>query len=477
MMTSPATRYGAVALLFAVVIAFQLSSGNTPFEFASLENPPADRRINSIRDISDAMVDIAGKANPAVVTVFTERTVRVQQRDPFADFFGPGFFGAPTQPRERQYQQSGQGSGVILSKDGYIVTNNHVIQNADSIRIRTNENKVIAAKLIGADPNTDIAILKVDGEFPAMPLGDSDKLRVGEWILAIGSPMSENLANTVTMGIVSAKGRSNVGLVEMEDFIQTDAAINPGNSGGALLNLDGELVGINTAIASQTGGFQGIGFAIPINMVRNIMTSIIETGKVVRPWVGIYPQDIDATMSRALNLATTDGILVAQVVDEGPAKNAGVQEGDVILEVDGRKVTNASQFRAYVASQVPGKSIKLKINREGRNRDITVKLEELPAEGTLAAGQDALWDRIGFTFETADADKGVRGVQVSAINAQSQAYQAGLRKDDLIIGINRRAVRTAEEASALLEPVKRGEVVLVQLVRGRQSFFFAFEMG
>jgi serine protease Do len=477
MMTSPATRYGAVALLFAVVIAFQLSSGHSPFEFASLENPPADRPINSIRDISDVMVDIAGKANPAVVTVFTERTVRVQQRDPFAEFFGPGFFGAPSQPRERQFQQSGQGSGVILSKDGYIVTNNHVIQDADSIRIRTNENKVIAAKLIGADPNTDIAILKVDGEFPAMPLGDSDKLRVGEWILAIGSPMSENLANTVTMGIVSAKGRSNVGLVEMEDFIQTDAAINPGNSGGALLNLDGELVGINTAIASQTGGFQGIGFAIPINMVRNIMTSIIETGKVVRPWVGIYPQNIDATMSRALNLATTDGILVAQVVEDGPAKKAGVQDGDVILEVDGRKVTNASQFRAYVASQVPGKSIKLKINREGRNRDITVRLEELPAEGTLAAGQDALWDRIGFTFETADADKGVRGVQVTAINAQSQAYQAGLRKDDLIIGINRRAVRTAEEASALLEPAKRGEVVLVQLVRGRQSFFFAFEMG
>jgi serine protease Do len=276
---------------------------------------------------------------------------------------------------------------------------------------------------------------------------------------------------------VSAKGRSNVGLVEMEDFIQTDAAINPGNSGGALLNLDGELVGINTAIASRSGGFQGIGFAIPINMVRNIMTSIIETGKVVRPWVGIYPQDIDATMSRALNLATTDGILVSQVVEEGPAKRAGVQEGDVILEVDGRKVTNASQFRAYVASQVPGKQIKLKINRDGRNRDINIRLEELPAEGTLAAGQDALWDRIGFTFETATAEKGVRGVQVSAINAQSRAYQAGLRKDDMIIGINRRPVRSAEEASALLEPLKRGDVVLVQLVRGRQSFFFAFEMG
>lgn len=477
MLSSSVSRYGAVALLFAAVLAFQLSNGSAPFEFASLENPPSDRPINTLRGFSDAMVDIAGTANPSVVTVFTERTVRVQQRDPFADFFGPGFFGAPSQPRERQFQQSGQGSGVIVSKDGYIVTNNHVIQDADSIRIRTNENRVISAKLIGADPNTDIAIIKVEGAFPAMPLGDSDKLRVGEWILAIGSPMSENLANTVTMGIVSAKGRSNVGLVEMEDFIQTDAAINPGNSGGALLNLDGELVGINTAIASRSGGFQGIGFAIPINMVRNIMASIIETGKVVRPWVGIYPQNIDQTLSRALNLATTDGILVSQVVENGPANKAGVLEGDVILEVDGRKVTNASQFRAYVASQVPGKQIKLKINREGRNRDITIKLEELPADGTLAAGQDALWDRIGFTFDTADADQGIRGVQIAAINAQSKAHQAGLRKDDLIIGINRRAVRTAEEASALLSPIKRGEVVLVQVVRGRQSIFFAFEMG
>ncbi|MEN9839233.1 MAG: hypothetical protein RL177_712 [Bacteroidota bacterium] len=477
MMSSPVTRYGAVALLLAAVVAFQLSSGSSPFEFASLENPPADRTINTLRGFSDAMVDIASKANPAVVTVFTERTVRVQQRDPFAEFFGPGFFGAPSQPREREYQQSGQGSGVILSTDGYIVTNNHVIQNADSIRIRTNENQVLTAKLIGADPNTDIAIIKVDGTFPAMPLGDSDKLRVGEWILAIGSPLSENLANTVTMGIVSAKGRSNVGLVEMEDFIQTDAAINPGNSGGALLNLDGELVGINTAIASRSGGFQGIGFAIPINMIKNIMTSIIETGKVVRPWVGIYPQDIDQTMSRALNLATTDGILVSQVVEEGPAKKAGVQEGDVILEVDGRKVTNASGFRAYIASQVPGKQIRLKINREGRNRDITVRLEELPAEGSLAAGQDALWDRIGFTFESATGEKGMRGIQISAINAQSKAYQAGLRKDDLIIGIQRRAVKSAEEATALLEPLKRGDVVLMQVVRGRQSFFFAFEMG
>lgn len=489
MLQKPYARYGAVALLVAAAVALQLTSEapSAAFQFleSRSENPPADRAIRSLRDMSDAMVDIADKANPTVVTVFTERTIRVRQRDPFAEFFGPGFFGAPSQPREREYSQSGQGSGVIVSRDGYIVTNNHVIANADSIRVRMLDNKVLTAKLIGADPSTDIAIIKVEGRnLPAITLGDSDRLRVGEWILAIGSPLSENLANTVTMGIVSARGRSNVGLIDLEDFIQTDAAINPGNSGGALLNLDGELVGINTAIASRSGGFQGIGFAIPINMVRNIMKSIIETGRVVRPWIGIYFQSIDETMAKALKLPDTNGALVAQVVDDGPAKKAGLQEGDVITEVDGRRIQNGSALRIYVAAQTPGKVVRLKVLRDGRSRDVHVTLGEMPREGTTVAGQGALWDRLGFTLEPLGADK-ARELQipaaagravVSAIDQGSKAFSSGLRKDDVIIGINRRNIRNVEEATAAFDTFRSGDVVLVQVQRGRQTLFFAFSM-
>jgi len=296
--------------------------------------------------------------------------------------------------------------------------------------------------------------------------------------------LSENLANTVTMGIVSARGRSNVGLIDLEDFIQTDAAINPGNSGGALLNLDGELVGINTAIASRSGGFQGIGFAIPINMVRNIMKSIIETGRVVRPWIGIYFQSIDETMAKALKLPNTHGALVAQVVEEGPAKKAGLQEGDVISEVDGRKITDGSALRIYVAAQTPGKVVRLKVFRDGRSRDVNVTLGEMPREGSVEAGKGALWDRLGFTVETLAADR-ARELQVpaaggralvSAIDPSSKAFASGLRKDDILIGINRRNIRTVEEATSALEAMRSGDVVLVQVQRGRQTLFFAFNM-
>jgi serine protease Do len=498
-MSKNVTKYSAVMVLLMIILGFQFYDSAGIFKeetesnvvsLAFLQSPSersdttkaADRPLFSMRDFSNAMVDIADEANPTVVTVFTERTLRVRSVDPFADFFGF----RQGAPRQQEYRQAGQGSGVIVSSDGYILTNNHVISQADTVKVRMMNKKVYPAKVIGADPNTDIAILKIDGvDFPAMRMGDSDNLRVGEWILAIGSPLDENLAHTVTMGIVSAKGRSGVGLLDYEDFIQTDAAINPGNSGGALINLDGELVGINTAIASRSGGFQGIGFAIPVNLARNIMRSIIETGKVTRSYVGVTMQNIDATIARAFNLQTPEGVLISSVVDDSPAAKAGLLEGDVITEADGRKMTNSAQFRGYIAAKAPGDQIRLRVLRNSETVTVTVRVGEMPTDEVLAqSGSRGLWERTGFSVAELSSQKlqelglrnGVRGVIVDEIDEQSAAFRNNLRKDDVIMGVNRRAVRTVQEFNQFVGSVESGQVVLLQVLRGRTSSFVAFEI-
>lgn len=496
-MSTKMKQFSGVFLLVLLIVALRI--WDNPFELNELDQKeipatlaflyepptsqadnPADRPLRSLRDFSNAMVEIADLANPTVVTVFTERTRRVQRFDPFADFFGR------PQQRPQEYRQSGQGSGVIVSTDGYIITNNHVISEADTVNVRLMNNRVYPARVVGADPNTDIAVLKIEGnDFPAMPLGNSDDLRVGEWILAIGSPLDENLAHTVTQGIVSAKGRSGVGLMEFEDFIQTDAAINPGNSGGALINLDGQLVGINTAIASRSGGFQGIGFAIPINIARNIMRSIVETGRVTRSFVGITMQNIDPNIARAFNLNTPEGVLISNVSEGSPAEKAGLKEGDVILEADRRKVNNMNQFRGYIAAKAPGDRLRLKIMRDAKEIEVTVTVEEMPSEEQMArSGSRGLWDRTGFAVVDLTPDKlrelgyptGTRGVIVDEIDEESTAYRSNLRKDDIIVGVNRRAVRSLEEFNQLVGSVEAGQVVLLQVQRGRMTSFVAFEI-
>ena len=500
-MSTSVTKYSAFFILLILVVALRVSdnpfsesadlNAKTNSSLAFLQDPipnddkkPADRPLQSMRDFSNAMVEIAEGANPTVVTVFTQRTIRRRAIDPFADFFryGPG----GGQPQEREYKQAGQGSGVIVSADGYILTNNHVISSADTVKIRMMNNQVYSATVVGADPNTDIAVLKIEGvDLNAMKLGDSDELRVGEWILAIGSPLDENLAHTVTMGIVSAKGRSGVGLLDYEDFIQTDAAINPGNSGGALINLDGELVGINTAIASRSGGFQGIGFAIPVNLARNVMRSIIETGKVTRSYVGITMQNIDANIARAFDLKTPEGVLIASVVEGSPAEKAGLKEGDVIKEADGRKMANSAQFRGYVAAQAPGDEIALTVLRDNDQINITVKIYVMPEQEIIAsAGSRGLWERTGFAvvnltnakLQELGLQSGVGGVIVDEISEQSAAFANNLRKDDIITAVNRRPVRNIDEFNQLVSNVEPEQVVLLQVVRGRTSSFVAFEI-
>ncbi|MGH7449941.1 MAG: Do family serine endopeptidase, partial [bacterium] len=382
-----------------------------PGESASVV-PAKDRPIASLRDLNIAFVEIAESVNPTVVTVFIEQIFKVRQTptpfgfpfsgDPFREFFGEQFFGSPQQqrmPREQEFRQQGLGSGVIVNSDeGYILTNNHVVAEADSISIRTFDERTMPAKVIGTDPKTDIAVIQVKASnLRAIKLGNSDQLRVGEWVLAIGSPMSANLAHTVTSGIVSAKGRSNVGLADYEDFIQTDAAINPGNSGGALVNMDGELVGINTAIATRSGGFQGIGFTVPINMARSVMESLLKHGKVVRGWLGVSIQDINETMAKAMKLKNAAGALVGDVTDDSPAARAGIKSSDVIIEINGKKVQNSAQLRNEVAGTAPGTTVTLKIVREGKEQTFEVKLAELPGRVAANGIKQELQELLGFT--------------------------------------------------------------------------------
>ncbi|MGH7492792.1 MAG: DegQ family serine endoprotease [bacterium] len=465
--------------------------------------PARDRAINSLRDLNNAFVEIAETVNPTVVTVFTEKVTRMRTTnnpffffsDPFRDFFGDDYGASPRNRRgtpEREFRQQGLGSGVIVRADGYILTNNHVVAQADSIYIRLMDSRgTLPARIIGTDPRTDLAVIKVESrDLPAVKLGDSDQLRVGEWVLAIGSPLGEELASTVTQGIVSAKGRSQVGLADYEDFIQTDAAINPGNSGGALVNLDGELVGINTAIATRTGGFQGIGFAVPINMAHSVMESLIKYGKVVRGYLGVNIQSLDENLTKSMGLPDTEGALVSEVVRNTPAAKAGLQEGDIIRQLNGKRVENHRQLRNDIAAIAPGTTVQLQILRDGNTKEIAVKLGELPVDDqqARAGGSDERSEDVesllGFAVSPVTPDLSdqyelepdASGVVVVNIDQSSPAFRAGLREGDLVRSVNRKRVESLAQFNQTVKALKRGDSLLLQVVRRTGSFFLAFNL-
>ena len=327
-----------------------------------------------LKQFSDQFADIAEKANPAVVTIFTEKNIDLSQyhrnapqdNDLFRFYF---------QQPQREYKSTALGSGVIVdARKGYIITNNHVVEDMDEITVRLLDKTEYDASIIGRDPKSDLAVLQIDARgLTDLEFGDSDVLRVGEWVIAVGSPFSANLSHTVTAGIVSAKGRGNIIQGDIyEDFIQTDAAINPGNSGGALLNASGDLVGINTAI--YTNSFdrsnKGVGFAIPANMVKRVMSDLLDHGKVLRSWIGVSIQPIDETSARALGLKTRSGALVADVVVDGPAKKAGVEPGDVIVQFEDVKVNNVDHLRNTVSASKPNQHYELVIIRDGRKKNL-----------------------------------------------------------------------------------------------------------
>jgi serine protease Do len=364
------------------------------------------------------------------------------------------------------------------------VTNNHVIEGADELTVSLPDKRTFKGKIVGTDPKTDVAVVKIDAtNLPVLPWGDASRLQVGEMVLAIGNPFG--LSQTVTMGIISAVGRANMGIVDYEDFIQTDAAINPGNSGGALVNLKGELIGINTAIFTQSGGYMGIGFAIPSNMAKSVMNSLIKHGKVVRGWVGVTIQEVTQDLSKEFGTPDTKGALVSDVMDDSPASKAKLERGDIITAYNGITIDGPNQLRSLVAETAPGTAVKLSIIRDKRARDVTIVVEELPKDFATASRRDSGEGKgehalAGVTVENATKQsersgrsKGRSGVVVTDIEEDSPAERAGLRIGDIIREINRKPVKDVRDFERITSQLRPNSSVLLLLNRGNATVFLS----
>ena len=482
-----------VGILIGIIVASDL--GWLPFGHAVPE-PPGPKEVPAMAPAPAAIggdrnfVSIAKAVRPAVVNIFTTRTEKGAEGPhamPFDDpffrrFFGEEFFRRFEAPRERK--ERSLGSGVIVDPKGLIVTNNHVVSKADEIKVFLSDKREFKAKLIGTDAKTDLAVLRIETEdLPTIPWADSDKLEVGEFVLAVGNPFGLN--QTVTMGIVSAVGRASMGIAEYEDFIQTDAAINPGNSGGALVNARGELVGINTAIFSQSGGNMGIGFAVPSNMARSILDQLVRSGKVVRGWLGVSIQELSPELASQFGVQDPKGVLVSDVLDESPAKRAGLERGDVIVEFDGKPVENPTQLRNAVAQTMVGKKATVKFIRDKRLRNAEVTIAEQPKTVAQAGSEEpgdsatpaGLLSDIEVRELNADLASRLglagseRGVAIVRVRSGSVAEEAGLREGDVILEVNRKPVTNLSMYERVASKLVKDKAVLLLIKRQGRTIF------
>jgi serine protease Do len=485
-------RSRALSTTMAMVFAASLLAIATPS--VSQAQAPA-----VLKQLDEAFVQVAEKVTPAVVNISSSKKEAAAlggdlepffKNHPFREFFGDDFFkkfpkkGPKSDPGLRP---QGMGSGVIISPDGVILTNSHVVKDADEITVNLSDKRSFKAKVIGTDPESDIAVIKIDATgLPIAALGDSSKLRVGELVLAVGNPFGLN--RTVTSGIVSATGRTNVGIIDYEDFIQTDAAINPGNSGGPLVNINGEVIGINTAIASRSGGYQGIGFAIPATSAKLIMEDLLKDGKVRRGLLGVNIQDLNDSLAKSFGRTDTNGALVSQVVEGSPAEKAGVKAGDIIVKFNGRNISGAAELKNLVGREKPGSTSTLSVFRDKKPMEFSIKIAERTAK---ALGSDApsasateKSDELGVEIEKVPAaaaeQMGIKegeGVQVKDLQPDGAGARMGLRSGDVILEVDGKALTSAADFNKAIQEAKANKVVRLKVQRGNAKIFLGAPLG
>jgi serine protease Do len=491
-------RFLYLVILIPLVLSVALIACQKPQEKSEAEKGKDNKVEETVKDKAEinrieglpSFAGLVQKLKPSVVNISTTSLIHQRgfsfkspfggsENDPFEEFFKKFFGDIP----EQEFRQRGLGSGFIISEDGFIVTNNHVIDRAEDIDVILEDSEKYKAKIIGRDPKTDLALLKIEpkGKLPAATFGDSDKFQIGDWVIAIGNPFG--LGHTVTAGIISAKGRV-LGFGNYDDFIQTDAPINPGNSGGPLFNLKGEVVGVNTAIVA---GGQGIGFAIPINMAKNVVEQIKDKGKVVRGWLGVLAQQVTPEIAESMKLKEVKGALVSDVTPNGPADKAGIKRGDIIVELNGNKIQSVSQLTSTIALTSPGAEVKLKVIREGEEKEVTVIIGELPENtGTQPTEQKAQGEteqKLGLTVDDINSEIASRlnledeqGVIITNVAPGSIAADSGFMPGDVVLEINRKAIRNIDDYQGALQSLEKGKSALFLVKRGENTIYLAVKI-